>query len=104
VQTYHSAAIATKTLDDWSVRFSEKRLSETELPEFTIQNQDALTIVVDAYAEIFGLNKSRADARRLIEQGSVQLDGAKIADPKAKISPRSGQVLRLDKTHAVRVK
>jgi tyrosyl-tRNA synthetase len=60
--------------------------------------------VVDAYAEIFGLNKSRADARRLIEQGSVQLDGEKIVDPKARIFLRSGQVLRLDKTHAVRIK
>jgi tyrosyl-tRNA synthetase len=104
VQTYHSAAMAKKTLDDWSIRFSEKRLSGTELPEFIIQNQDALTIVVAAYAEIFGLNKSRADARRLIQQGSVQLDGEKIVDPKARISPRSGQVLRLDKTHAVRIK
>jgi tyrosyl-tRNA synthetase len=104
VQTYHSAATAKKTLDDWNVRFSEKRLSETELPEFTIQNQDALTMVVDAYTKIFGLNKSRADARRLIEQGSVQLDGEKIIDPKARISLRSGQVLRLDKTHAVRIK
>ena len=103
VQTYHSAAIAKKTLDDWSVRFSEKRLSETELPEFTIQNQDALTIVVDAYAEIFGLNKSRADARRLIEQGSIQVDGEKILDPKARLRLQRGQVLRLDKTRAVRI-
>jgi len=59
--------------------------------------------VVDVYAQIFGLKKSRADARRLIQQGSVQLNGEKIVDPKARLSLRSSQVLRLDKTHAVRI-
>src|SRR3989442_3766242 len=58
VQTYHSADMAKKTLEDWNVRFGEKRLSETELPAFTIQNQDALTMVVEAYEKTFGLNKS----------------------------------------------
>jgi hypothetical protein len=41
---------------------------------------------------------------RLIKQGSVQLDGEKILDPKSKLTLRAGQVLRLDKTHAVRIK
>jgi hypothetical protein len=41
---------------------------------------------------------------RLIKQGSVQIDGKKIVDPKSKISLRPGQILRLDKTHAVRIK
>jgi len=40
----------------------------------------------------------------LIEQGSVQLDGNKITDPNALIPVRPGQILRLDKTHAVRIK
>jgi tyrosyl-tRNA synthetase len=49
------------------------------------------------------LQKSRAEARRLIEQGSVQLDGEKITDPKINLRLQRGQVLRLDKTHAVRI-
>jgi hypothetical protein len=40
----------------------------------------------------------------LIKQGSVQLDGKKIVDPKMMLSLRSGQILRLDKTRAVRIK
>src|SRR4026208_1009999 len=32
VQTYHSANAAQKTLDEWNARFSEKRLSDAELP------------------------------------------------------------------------
>ena len=103
VETYHSRTAAEKTLEDWNARFSEKRLSDADLPEFPAQSSDAITIVVTAYAAAFSTTKSRADARRLIEQGSVQLNGEKLRDPKAKIALEHGQVLRLDKTHAVRV-
>jgi tyrosyl-tRNA synthetase len=103
VETYHSRAVAEKTLQDWNARFSEKRLGDAELPEFAAQSADAVTIVVAAYAKGFAVTKSRADARRLIEQGSVQLNGEKIRDLKADLSLEPGQVLRLDKTHAVRI-
>jgi tyrosyl-tRNA synthetase len=103
VETYHSRAAADKTLADWNARFSEKRLSEAELPEFPAQNADAVSLVVAAYAAGFSLTKSRADARRLIEQGSVQLNGEKLRDPKGAVALEHGQVLRLDKTHAVRI-
>ena len=103
VETYHSSAAAEKTLEDWNARFSEKRLADAELPGFSARNSDAVTIVVDAYSKGFALKKSRADARRLIEQGSVQLNGEKIRDPKAVVALESGQILRLDKTHAVKI-
>jgi tyrosyl-tRNA synthetase len=104
VETYHSRAAAEKTLEDWNARFSEKRLSDADLPECPAQSSDVVTIVVAAYAKGFALTKSRADARRLIEQGSVQLNGEKLRDPKAVVALERGQTLRLDKTHAVRIK
>ena len=103
VKTYHSSAEAEKTLDEWNIRFSEKRLGDTELPNFGKRQGETLNIVVAAYLEVFHLEKSRAEAGRLIKQGSVQLDGAKIVDPKTTIDLKAGQSLRLDKTHAVRV-
>src|SRR5438876_1462393 len=103
VQTYHSADIAKKTLDEWNARFSEKRLGDAELPEFAARNENAVAIVVAAYAGAFAIAKSRAEASRLIKQGSVQLDGKKIVDPKIILSLRAGQILRLDKTRAVRI-
>ncbi|HEV2803584.1 MAG TPA: tyrosine--tRNA ligase [Chthoniobacterales bacterium] len=103
VESYHSREAAEKTVQDWNARFSEKRLGDAELPPFPAQSADAVTIVVAAYAKGFGVTKSRADARRLIEQGSVQLNGEKIRDPKAVIPLAAGQVMRLDKTHAVRI-
>jgi tyrosyl-tRNA synthetase len=111
VKTYHSAEIAEKTLGDWNARFSEKRLEEAELPGVDatvfvsdVEGTGAVGDVVVAYREAFGIKKSRAEASRLIKQGSVQIDGEKIVDPKAKVALKPGQVLRLDKTHAVRIK
>ena len=103
VQTYHSTAVAEKTLTDWNARFSQKRLDEAELPVFAATEDEAVAIVATAYSSAFAVRKSRAEVSRLIKQGSVQLDGQKIVDPKAKISVKSGQILRLDKTHAVRI-
>jgi tyrosyl-tRNA synthetase len=103
VQTYHSIPAAEKTLSDWNARFSQKRLDDAELPTFAAIGDESVAIVVAAYSEAFAIKKSRADVSRLIKQGSVQLDGKKIIDPKEKISLQPGQILRLDKTHAVRI-
>jgi tyrosyl-tRNA synthetase len=104
VRTYHSPAIAQKTLEEWNARFSEKRLADANLPTFAGRDTDIVAIVVDVYSEVFARKKSRAEVSRLIKQGSVQIDGTKIVDPKAKLSLQAGQILRLDKTHAVRIK
>jgi len=103
VQTYHSAAAAQKVVEEWNARFSEKRLSGADLPLFQAEPGDAVTVVTAAYAQSFSLTRSRTEVRRLIEQGSAQLDGVKITDPKATLSLQPGQILRLDKTHAVKI-
>ncbi|MEN3370916.1 MAG: tyrosyl-tRNA synthetase [Verrucomicrobiota bacterium] len=103
VEKYHSREAAQKTVEDWNARFSEKRLAEADLPLFHPEDSDIVSVVTSAYAKAFALTKSRADVRRLIEQGSIQLDGAKLRDAKATPQLKAGQVLRLDKTHAVRL-
>jgi tyrosyl-tRNA synthetase len=103
VQIYHSAEIARKTLEEWNARFSEKRLHDAELPSFAATDSDAVDLVVNVYSQAFGTKKSRAEASRLIKQGSVQIGGEKIVDPKRKVELKAGQILRLDKTHAVRI-
>lgn len=103
VETYHSRASAQKTLEDWDARFSDKRLGDADLPTFQGQKGDLLSIVKGAYSVAFTISKSGGEARRLIEQGSVQLDGVKLTDPKAALDLKPGQILRLDKTHAVRI-
>ena len=102
VATYHSRDAADKAQDEWTRRFSEKRLSETELPILPSQFDDLVTIVVKGFAA-YGITKSRTEASRLVKQGSVQLDGAKLRNPTEQINLSANQILRLDKTHAVRI-
>lgn len=103
VETYHSAEAAQSVTESWNARFSEKRLADADLPTFRSEPAEAVSIVASAYAQAFAITRSRTEARRLIEQGSVQLDGHKITDPKTTLTLQSGQILRLDKTRAVKI-
>ncbi|HWB60924.1 MAG TPA: tyrosine--tRNA ligase [Chthoniobacteraceae bacterium] len=105
VERYHSTEAANAALEDFNLRFSKKDLEHADLQQVHLNGaaKDIVSAVVTAYAEGFKLTKSRGDARRLVEQGSVQLNGEKITDPKATPDFHSGDVLRLDKTRAVRV-
>jgi tyrosyl-tRNA synthetase len=106
VKIYHSAAVARKTFDEWDTRFSKRDLQRAELPTFSataLDKFDAVSLVSNVYRETFNVQKSRSEASRLIKQGSVELDGVKIRDPKAAISLMPRQILRLDKKHAVRI-
>ncbi len=106
VQTYHSSAVAQKTLDEWNTRFSKRDLEHADLPAFSPAEREAIvvvTLVSNAYREVFNLQKSHSEVSRLIKQGSVELNGIKIQDPKATITFKPGQILRLDRKHAVRM-
>ncbi len=115
VATYHSAEAAREAFNDWNVRFSEKRLSQADLPDYDpaeppefwpfveVYGNKAFDMVWGAYSQAFQVQKSGSEIRRLIRQGSVRLDDVKITDPQAKLDLKSGQILRLDKTHAVRI-
>ena len=107
VRTYHSLVAAQKTLDEWNTRFSKRDLERADLPAFSATLGNGLTAVAlisKVYREVFNLEKSHSEVSRLIKQGSVEIDGAKIRDLKAPLSLKSGQILRLDKKHAVRVR
>jgi tyrosyl-tRNA synthetase len=106
VATYHSKGEGKHAAAEWERRFSERQLEQAELPVFSppVGEENLLGLVVAAYRSAFGLTKSRSESRRLIEQGSVQLNGEKIHDPQARIALQSGDILRLDKTRALRVR
>ena len=105
VERFHDRAAAKSALDDFEVRFARRDLAAAELPRVRLSElgEDIISAVVAAYAQGFNLTKSRSDARRLVEQGSVQWRGEKVSDPRARIQFAPGEVLRLDKTRAVRV-
>jgi tyrosyl-tRNA synthetase len=103
VERYHGGEAAKGAREDFELRFSKRDLASAELPEVKLEGMDIVSAVVAAYAQGFNVTKSRGEARRLVEQGSIQLRGEKVTDPKATPGFAKGDVLKLDKTRAVRV-
>jgi tyrosyl-tRNA synthetase len=105
VARYHSEAEAQAALEDFNTRFSKRDLDSAELPVVPLAalGSDLVSAVVASYAAAFQITKSRGEARRLVEQGSVQWRSEKVTDSKATPAFAPGDVLRLDKTRAVRL-
>ena len=106
VQIYHSTGVAEKALDEWDTRFTKRDLEHADLPAFSPTQREPVSAVMllsNIYREVFNLQKSHSEISRLIKQGSVEIDEVKIRDPKATILLKPGQILRLDRKHAVRI-
>ncbi len=102
---FHTPEEAEQAQAAFEQRFSARDLDHADLPAFVPANRaaDIVTLVVEAYAGAFGLTRSRSEARRLVEQGSIHWNGLKITDPKHVPPAAPGAVFRLDKTRAVRL-
>ncbi len=57
-----------------------------------------LTVLVQA-----GLASSNSEARRLVQQGAVDVDGQRAQDPRADIDYRPGSIIRCGKRGFVRI-
>ena len=106
VARYHSEADAQAARADFEQRFSKRDHENAELPviKFNGSSLDIVSAVIAAYEQGFQLTKSRGDARRLVEGGSIQWNGEKITDPKTVLGYAQGGVLKLDKKRAVRIR
>ena len=105
VARYHSAEEGKAAREGFERRFSKRDVEGAALPEVRLAaGVDVLGAVIAAYEQGFGMTKSRGEARRLVEGGSVQWRGEKVADAKAAVDWSAGGVLKLDKTRAVRVR
>jgi tyrosyl-tRNA synthetase len=101
---FHSDEIAAAALEDFNTRFSSRDIESADLPVFSPAGaRDIISLVVEASAACFQTTRSRSDARRLVEGGSVQWKGAKLTDAKASLPAGETGVLKLDNTRAVRI-
>ncbi len=104
---YHGPEAGPAARADWDTRFSKKDLASAELPELPLSSLPTdltvLSLTAHSFKSAFDLEKSNGELRKqFITTGSVQLNGEKLTDPTAAISPAAGDVLKLSKKHAVR--
>ncbi len=81
ISQYYSPAIAEDAALEFERVFKAKEIPD-KMPEFVLAGERAL---VDVIVES-GMVKSKNEARRLIQQGGIELDNSKISDINAKIS------------------
>jgi tyrosyl-tRNA synthetase len=104
VAVYHGADAARMCREDWDIRFSKRDLTHADLPTLRLgDRRDVLGVVQHAFQAVFNQTVSGGDVRRLIQGGSIQLNGEKLTDPKAEPAWESGAVLKLDKKRMVRL-
>ncbi len=102
---FHDAAAADAARGNWEAMFSKKDHLHAQYPVFHPgADRRILSLVAQAFTDCFPTTvKSKSQLRQLLQQGSVQLNGAKLTDPQREVPLASGDILKLDKTHTVRV-
>ena len=105
---YHGPEAGPAARADWDTRFSKKDLAAADLPEISLTDLPldltVLSLSAHAFQTAYGLEKSNGELKKqFITPGSVQLNGEKLTDPNATISPAAGDILKLSKKHAVRL-
>ncbi|MCK4572003.1 tyrosine--tRNA ligase [candidate division WOR-3 bacterium] len=94
VRQYHSDRDAKRERVEF-IRVFSKEEAPKDIEEFFIKKDKEIWIV--EVLDNAGLVKSRGEARRLIEQGALRIDGEKINDFSLNISIKNEVILRLGK-------
>ena len=99
VAEYHSQAAADQAREEFEQQFSKRKLHEiARILPVTPGEIGIIELIEKAHAF-----KSRSDIRRLIQQGGVTVDGEKITDDKARVTIRTGQILKAGKLVVVKL-
>ncbi|MFH1878980.1 MAG: tyrosine--tRNA ligase [Candidatus Omnitrophota bacterium] len=94
VAEYHGSGAAENAAREFETVFAKKELPEN-MPEFNI---DKDKIVLSDLINEIGFSSSKSDARRLISQNAVSVDGERMSDVNAIVTlDKNGKVLKVGK-------
>jgi tyrosyl-tRNA synthetase len=101
VSMYHSEEAAQEAEREFDNIFVKKGLPD-EVPEFVLESKineiDILELIV-----MVGFAPSKSEARRLVVQGGVTIDGEKINDFKEIIKLNGSQILKVGKRNFIKL-
>jgi tyrosyl-tRNA synthetase len=98
----HGAGDAKAAAEDFATKFSQREFPE-DAREVVIKRDDAKT-VIDLVVESSGKLKSRNEAKRLIAQGGVLIDGERVTDINSPMPDKGTHRMRIGKKEFVVVK
>ena len=98
VELYYDAETASQAEHHFNTIVVGKGTPD-DIPEFSLNEEDLIVnVIFDA-----GILQSKGEARRMIKQGAVKLDGGYITDIQATITPSGEQILKVGKRRFLKV-
>jgi tyrosyl-tRNA synthetase len=101
VTLYHGEQAAQEAEQRFQAEVQKKGVPE-DITEYLVPESGAIWIV--KLVRESGLAATNSEARRLIRQGAVSIDGLRVADPDQEVVIEGGEVLKVGKRRFVRLR
>jgi tyrosyl-tRNA synthetase len=101
VARFHGAEAAARAAEEFERRFSRREVDPDKFPEVVVGTGNTPVPLVRALLEA-QLVASTSEARRLLTQGAVKVDGERISDFKAELAPGT-HLVQVGKLRAARL-
>jgi tyrosyl-tRNA synthetase len=101
VARFHGADAARRAAEDFERRFSRREVDPEKFPEVLVGTAGKPVPLVRALLDA-QLVASTSEARRLVTQGAVKVDGERVSDPKAELPPGT-HLVQVGKLRAARL-
>ena len=101
VEMYHDKKAAIEAEQEFDRIFKDKGIPD-EIPEYKSDSNESEINIIDLVTEV-NFAPSRGEARRLILQGGVTIDGTKITDPNEKILLDGEKILKVGKRKFIKL-
>ena len=102
VRMYHNQNAANEAEKEFDKIFIKKEVPE-DIPEYKFENPKEIINILDLITTV-NLAGSKGEARRLVIQGGISIDGNKITDITANISITGEQILKVGKRKFIKLK
>jgi len=99
VKIYYDEETAGKTIEEFDTIFIKGGIPD-DIPEITV-SEDSKKLI-DLMTEN-NMTESKTSARKLIEQGAVNIDGTKITDVNSMTAIRDGMILKVGKRKFLKI-
>ena len=100
VRMYHGPKAAARAEERWKKVFSRREVAD-DIPELRLVGGHMSAADVPVAAKVA---KSKSEAWRLVEQGGLKVNDKPLADPRAMVSLKTGDVVKIGKKNFFRVK
>jgi len=101
VARFHGPEAGAAAAEEFERRFSRREVDPEKFPEHVVATGGARAPLVRALLDV-QLVASTSEARRLIAQGAVKVDGERVSDPKAELAPGT-HLVQVGKLRAARI-